>query len=114
MSDEFDLLMPFVTVASKGGPHDDESYVAGWEMGQLDYRLATAAFGRFVVPPTVLKRDSLPQIQLIAMKHGYVDRVVEWDDTVEWCDDHAADEWVLVEFVPGDSEAPALDDRGAP
>ena len=46
MSDEerddetsYGLLMPFVTVVSKGGPHEDESYAAGWEMGVLDARL---------------------------------------------------------------------------
>src|SRR5688572_15583154 len=27
--------MPFVSVASNGGPHDDDSFVAGFEMGAL-------------------------------------------------------------------------------
>lgn len=34
--DEYGLVMPFVSTASQGGPHDDDSYVAGYEMGQLD------------------------------------------------------------------------------
>lgn len=33
---EYDLVMPFVTVTSAGGPHDDDAYVAGFEMGALD------------------------------------------------------------------------------
>lgn len=111
MSAEYDLVMPFVTVTSKGGPHDDVAYVAGWEMGQLDYRLALAAFGGHNVPPTVLRRENLPQIQLIAMKHGLVDRIVEWDRDAGWCESHSANEWVLVEFVlDGESEA-GTDDR---
>lgn len=107
MSDEFaELLMPFVTVMSKGGPHDDDAYVAGWEMAQLDNRLAYAAFGAFTVPPTTLHRANLPQVALIAMKHGFVDRVIEWDEddyNQPQLDPETRAQWVLVEFVYGGS-----------
>lgn len=42
MSDEeqgYGLVMPFVSVASKGGPYDDDAYAAGWAMGALDAKL---------------------------------------------------------------------------
>lgn len=65
---EFDLVMPFVTVASKGGPHDDDSYTAGYEMGLLDAELAHAA-------PAAVQRPihaaNTAQADLLAMKHGY-------------------------------------------
>jgi hypothetical protein len=69
---EFGLLMPFVTVVSRGGPHDDESYVAGYEMGQLDARLAAAGHHRLGCPEVVMQRANLPQAELIAMRHGMV------------------------------------------
>jgi hypothetical protein len=64
----YDLVMPFVTVTSQGGPHDDESYVAGWAMGKLDTLLEQ------LFPPTwsdMIRDDSEPQADRIAMKHGY-------------------------------------------
>ena len=78
-SHEFDLVMPFVTVGSKGGPHDDESYTAGYEMGLLDAELAHAA-------PAVVERPihaaNTAQADLLAMKHGY--RAETGDETDGW------------------------------
>lgn len=64
----FQMLMPFVTVASKGGPHDDQSYAAGWEMGALDSQLEHA---RALVLEKVIHASNAPQADLIAMRHGY-------------------------------------------
>jgi hypothetical protein len=64
----YGLLMPFVTVTSKGGPHDDESYTAGWEMGALDSWLAN---GGTAVHSQVIRSDNRDQADLIAMRHGY-------------------------------------------
>lgn len=63
-----DLVMPFVTVASRGGPHDDNSYAAGYEMGTLD------TFLKECHPATHSQNiltASKPQADLIAMHHGY-------------------------------------------
>lgn len=111
MSAEYELLMPFVTVASKGGPHDDDSYTAGWEMAQLDNRLAYAQFGGFDVDPCPLRRANLPQIDLIAMKHGFVagEVIVMADDLAS----DVTDEWMLVSFTRPDREA-TLSDGSAP
>lgn len=65
---EYGLVMPFVTTASNGGPHDDESYTAGWEMGALDAYL-------FRVKPdshvATIHAANVQQADLIAMRHGY-------------------------------------------
>lgn len=61
----YDLVMPFITVASKGGPHDDQAYVAGWEMGKLDEVLRTEPWPY----ETTIRTDNVPQAELLAMKH---------------------------------------------
>jgi hypothetical protein len=73
---EYGLVMPFVSVASVGGPHDDQAYVAGWEMGMLDAEL------RYARPPLldrVIHRSNCRQVDLIAMKYGYSSRVEDYD-----------------------------------
>lgn len=66
--DGLELVMPFVTVATQGGPHEDGAYAAGWEMGALDAELEYAA-------PAVVERTihatNDAQADLVAMKHGY-------------------------------------------
>jgi len=61
------LLMPFVTVVSRGGPHDDASYVAGYEMGLLDAKLAA----RPERLETTIHSVSSLQADLLAMRHGF-------------------------------------------
>lgn len=61
------MVMPFVSVTSKGGPHDDESYVAGYEMGLLD---ACLSQGGKLVKCTV-RTSNTRQADLLAMRHGY-------------------------------------------
>ena len=76
---EFGLVMPFVVCESQGGPYQDESFVAGYELGQLSARLeAKPAFLRLP-----LRTASMRQVDLIAMRHGYSLRqhvmpVAEW------------------------------------
>ena len=115
MSDDLELLMPFVTVSSKGGPHDDDSYVAGWEMAQLDNRLAYAKFGGFDAGTATLRRSNLPQVDLIAMKHGFIGTEIEFDpDNFEH--PHLADdvraEWALMQFTWAGGEG-TLSEGGA-
>ncbi len=64
----YDLVMPFVNVASKGGPYDDSAYCAGWAMGALDVRLATLAL---VSLSETVRTADLDQADLVAMKNGY-------------------------------------------
>jgi hypothetical protein len=87
---DYSLVMPFVTVASKGGPHDDDSYTAGWEMASLDALLAQQ-------PAEVamsLHSANVPQADLIAMRHEFVMRTEQYDD-----------EWVSAEFRKSSGDA---------
>ena len=72
--EELELVMPFVTVTSKGGPHDDNSYTAGWEMGSLDARLE---YEKSAVLELTIHASNAPQADLLAMKHGYAGVVTE-------------------------------------
>lgn len=86
MDEEYDLVMPFVTVASVGGPHDDESFVAGYAMGLLDAALSTGC-GSESMP---VKESCLAQADLLAFRYGYTTRV----------DDPEVEGWRTVTFSP--------------
>ncbi|MEV0357130.1 hypothetical protein AB0H71_13815 [Nocardia sp. NPDC050697] len=66
------LVMPFVTVTSKGGPHEDRAYCAGFAMGELDMALRMRkAIDAFPLSRPI-ETVNRPQADLIAMKHGCV------------------------------------------
>lgn len=73
----YELVMPFVTVQSKGGPHEDTSYVCGYEMGRLDTRLEMSGAHRF---EHVIQTDNVRQADLIAMRRGYRMSVIRQDE----------------------------------
>lgn len=66
---EYGLVMPFLPVASKGGPYDDRAYTAGYEMGLLDAVLLHARGGGTVA--RVLHAENRAQADLLAMRHGW-------------------------------------------
>lgn len=82
------LAVPFTLVKSVGGPYDDEAFVLGFEAGNVDKALAVGAAGnaesvRFPMTHSVL----LPQLELIAMNHGYpVMEAKVSEEWPEWCD----------------------------
>lgn len=74
---EYEPLMPFLAVASRGGPYDDTAYVAGYELGILDGQLSgpLAPTPEHPGPPAVdawrwIKAANVEQADLIAMRHG--------------------------------------------
>lgn len=71
-----ETVMRFVTLASEGGPHDDDSYLAGWECGGIDHRLQLCA-AAFAEPlPMLVRTTNLAQIDLLATRYGFtVDHV---------------------------------------
>ena len=78
-----ELVMPFVVVSSRGGPFDDQAFVAGYECGVIDMALNVlvpigGTVSRWVHP------ELLPQIDLIAMKHGRQVYVGDEDDSGTW------------------------------
>lgn len=64
-----ELVERFVVVASTGGPYDDDSFVAGAYYGLADVFLTMfrgSEAGGFIVPSALV-----PQLDLLAMRHGY-------------------------------------------
>ena len=90
MSDatEFGLVMPFVVCASNGGPFDDAPYCAGFEAGMVDTILAALPVGINQMSRPV-RTDNLPQIDLLAMQHGW---------TITSAVDAEYPEWTTVTF----------------
>lgn len=100
MSDEipeegqFGLVMPFVVVKSKDGPYDDDAYVAGYEAGRLDARLEALPAGPVMwMIETPFRTDNVPQLDLIAMQHGFKMENLS-EDTEDW----QFPEWTMVSF----------------
>lgn len=78
---DYEMVMPLITTVSTGGPHHDESYVAGWEMGEL------FAVLREIRPKEVerfVRTASLPQLGLILRKHGYLHMAARDVDGWSW------------------------------
>lgn len=80
---EYGLVMPFVVVTSAGGPYDDAAFVAGYECGLIDATLhaltqVDAELDRWV------SRDVVPQLDLIAMRHGLGLKALELDESGQW------------------------------
>lgn len=89
----YELVMPFVSVKSNGGPFDDDAYVAGWRMGALDARLGGVGVLRSLWREDVIRTEDVPQADLIAMKHQYrMEATPSADD----------EEWTVVRFTAGE------------
>lgn len=92
--DGFEMLVPIVAGTSEGGPFDDASFVAGFEMGRF---WQTCASMQGLVGQTsgrvTIHRNNKPQADLIAMHFdmGCVEESCgdEYElahpDSVEWC-----------------------------
>lgn len=89
MSDdaEYSMLMPFIAVTSKGGPFDDASYCAGYEMGQLDAALQAGPR----LHQVTIRTANVEQADLMAMRYGYTAKA----DGPSECGT-----WTWVEFEP--------------
>ena len=92
MSD-YELELPFLTVQSKGGPHEDVAYCAGWTMGHLDSLLEHQ---KPSMHEDTIYRDSQPQADLIAMRRGYRSHFVE-----------GPDEWLFMTLIRIDPQPPS-------
>jgi hypothetical protein len=77
---KYSLLMPFVSCRSRGGPYDDEAYVAGFSMGLLYASLEHERLPLYELPVYV---PNCAQLDLIAMRHGYSVEITAEAD--EWC-----------------------------
>lgn len=81
-SSEYALVLPFVTVKSKGGVHEDQAYTSGWEMGLLYGKLADAPHEMQII---TIRTENLPQADLILMHYGYTsERIQQFPVVPEW------------------------------
>jgi len=83
-----ELAVPFIVCQSQGGPYDDDAFVAGFQCGEIDRALLTAAVvGAETVRFPQVHRGILKQLDLIAMNRGYPHVLIfvspEWPD---WAD----------------------------
>lgn len=69
--DGYALVLPFVVVASQGGPFDDAAFTAGWHCGEIDRRLATITEAGGTRYEATVQTATVPQLDLIAMRHGW-------------------------------------------
>lgn len=67
---QYELLMPFLPVQSRGGPHDDAAYVAGFDMGQLN--IALEHLDRRMGAVQMIHEENQAQADLIAMRHNRI------------------------------------------
>jgi hypothetical protein len=73
----YGLLMPFVVCESQGGPYADQPFVSGYRLGHLDAQLEyeqPPSWEGYVAPADV------PQVDLLAMRHGYAMEAEPHDD----------------------------------
>lgn len=81
----YGLVLPFVCVASSDGPFEDVSFVAGFQMGRLDAKLAVE---NLCAMTDMVYASLEAQADLIAMRHGMTMDVLA-----------RADEWVHLGFT---------------
>lgn len=79
--DFFGLVMPFVVVTSKGGPHEDSPFTAGYECGYLDRLLETRDIE---IIDRYIHTSIVPQLDLVAMRHKYTMKWEVWVDSPDW------------------------------
>lgn len=69
--------MPFLPVESRGGPYQDSSYAAGFEIGRLYVLLE---FGAMPYWEGQIRTPNLGQVDLICMRFGYIIEFWQGDD----------------------------------
>lgn len=82
MSEEYELQMRFIT-CGEDGPHEAGSYVSGWECSHIESTLGFLKLQGLglVIIKTVIHKENLPQIDLIAMANGF--KITEKTENVE-------------------------------
>lgn len=80
-----ELVMPFVSVSSVGGPYDDDAFAAGWQCGLIAANLEVAERLNVTELTWPFFRTALAkQVDLIAMRHGFVATIGASEEYPEW------------------------------
>lgn len=91
-----ELVVPFIVCTSKGGPYDDDSFVAGFVAGEIDRALSVAAAAGADRLTRTVRTALVPQLELLAMQHGFLHmHAVEVTETPDY---PAMPEWSFVTF----------------
>jgi hypothetical protein len=77
---EYEMVSPIVLAKSNGGPFDDAAVVAGMTCGALDYEMKMAAALNTLPHPRYIDIPLVKQVDLDAMRHGYVTKLGEIDE----------------------------------
>lgn len=81
---DFTPVMPFVLCKSEGGPYDDTAFVAGATCGALIEELRVLRLTTATPHERYMNAKYIPQIDLIAMAHGYTIKLGELDEASGW------------------------------
>lgn len=81
---QYEMVMPIVLAKSSGGPYDDAAVVAGMTCGALDQELAVTKALHTLPRERYIDAPLLKQVDLIAMKHGYVTVLGDLDEASGW------------------------------
>jgi hypothetical protein len=84
--DDGDGVMPLVLCRSRGGPYDDEAFLSGWRLGELDATLARPGINAL---SQSIRPHERVQANLVAMARGYAMTVHSTSDP----------EWLAVTFT---------------
>jgi len=92
----YGLVMPFVVCDDHGGPFDAVAFTAGWACAALDKTLdqlaqAFGTTGGMAQVEQYVDPRLIPQLDLIAMAHGFTVTHKNWGD--------GPDEWTLATFT---------------
>lgn len=79
------LVLPFVACKSQGGIYDDDSFVAGFQCGEIDRALGMASLVRATTIKFPMVHTALiEQLDLVAMRHLYTMAVTVDDEHPQW------------------------------
>ena len=79
--DDFALVYPFDACQSRGGPYEDESFVAGWQAGQIAAYIDDPTLSIWSGP---VYRHLVHQVDLVAMHAGFNLTVDVHEEGSEW------------------------------
>ena len=81
---EYGFVMPFNVCTSKGGPYEDQSFVAGFQTGAIFAMLEAAkAVGAASTLPHPVYVELLDQLDLIGMQFGF-ELVADLAEDPDW------------------------------
>jgi len=79
------LVVPFTACTSKGGPYEDQAFVAGFQCGEIDKALTVIAAAGGERATFTVRTPLVPQLELLAMNRGFpVMAAIVVEDYPEW------------------------------